>query len=448
MRLLLSCVVVVAALVGRGPVGAEENETIPDALARYVARPEPAFAYERVESQSSDTGSATEYRLVSQTWQGIVWEHVLMVYEPPHVDHPKQMLLFVTGGRNGRRPGPDERLIGLTLAHRCRARVAVLHQTPNQPLLGDRVEDDLITETWLRYLETGDDTWPLLFPMVKSAVKAMDALQAISREEWQEPVEGFVITGASKRGWTSWLTPAADERVIATAPMVIDTLNFPAQMQHQMAVWGQFSEQIEDYTSKGLVRADGGPQAPREVALWKMMDPYTYRSQLQLPKLLICGTNDRYWVVDAMQHYWDDLEGSKRVLFVSNSGHSLKEGRDRVISTLGAFFRRAAQNRSLPEPTWTFSQEEESLRLKVECQEKPVAVLLWTASTDSRDFRQSRWTSRPLTGGDGRWSAELPRAPEGHQAVFAELRFVEDDLEFSVSTRVHTTVEPAQAGAD
>jgi PhoPQ-activated pathogenicity-related protein len=440
MRLTLFHLAAIAAFL-LCPPWSPAAETPPDALARYVARPEPAFGYELVETQSIDSGTAAEYRLTSQTWKDIVWRHALMVYEPREIEHPRHMLLFVTGGRNGRRPGPDDRLMGMALAHHCGARVAVLHQTPNQPLLGDRVEDDLITETWLKYLQTGDDAWPLLFPMVKSAVKAMDALQEISREKWETPIESFVITGASKRGWTSWLTPAADKRVIATAPMVIDTLNFPAQMQHQLTVWGEFSEQIADYTSKGLVREDGIPRGDREVALWKMMDPYSYRSQLKLPKLLICGTNDRYWVVDAMQHYWDDLEGSKRILFVPNSGHSLKEGRDLVISTIGAFFRHAASGRQLPEPKWTFAQSDGKLQLNMECGQQPVAALLWTASADGRDFRESTWSSRPLHGAEGAWSAEVERRPHGHQALFGELRFIEDGLEYAVTTRVYTTIE-------
>src|SRR5882724_8835661 len=97
-----------------------------------------------------------------------------------------------------------------------------------------------------QYMKTGDDTWPALLPMVKSAVRAMDSVQAYAKHEHQQKIEKFVVAGASKRGWTTWLTGAVDPRVTAIAPMVIDMLNMKVQTQWAQKVYGKQSDQIRD----------------------------------------------------------------------------------------------------------------------------------------------------------------------------------------------------------
>ena len=238
-------------------------------------------------------------------WQGITWSHDLRVYEPREIVHPDAMLLFITGGDTNRKASDDDHKQAFGLAQVCGARVAVLPQVPNQPLLDGKTEDELIAETFVRYLQTKDENWPLLFPMVKSAVKAMDAIQAWSKQNGK-PVARFVVTGGSKRGWTTWLTGAVDDRVIAIAPMVIVMLNLGPQGPNQLKVWGQYSEQIHDYVERGLMETVATPTGTK---LWKMVDPFTYRERLIKPKLLINGANDRYWTLDALDLYWNELQG-------------------------------------------------------------------------------------------------------------------------------------------
>ena len=50
--------------------------------------------------------------------------------------------------------------------------------------------------TFDQYLQTGEKDWPLLLPMVKSSVRAMDAMQSIVREKWGAPIESFTVSGA------------------------------------------------------------------------------------------------------------------------------------------------------------------------------------------------------------------------------------------------------------
>lgn len=447
---------VALALLAFVPALRAEDATPPavkpeEALARYVAKPEPDFGWVLQEKVSVGGGTVYKLELTSQTWQGITWKHVLHVYEPQDLKIKDHAILFVTGGSGLKQPSPEEQLFVVGLANLAGGRVAMLKQVPNQPLLGDHVEDDLITETWLKYLKTGDASWPLLFPMAKSAVKAMDAVGELGKKEgWPEPVNKFVITGASKRGWTSWLTPVADKRVVATAPIVIDTLNFRAQMDDQLATWGAFSEQIEDYTRKGLIRTREEAETPRELALRTMMDPWTYRDQLTLPKLMINGTNDRYWVVDASKNYFGGLAGPKNVLEIPNAGHNLGDGRPKAAASIAVLYRRAATGKTLPAVEWTWG-EGDGPQLTLSSDMPAASAVLWTATSPTNDFREAKWSEQPLKGSGKAFEGTLPKLSPGQRlAAFGELRFVDRTIDppvnFSLTTTVKTYLPQDAAG--
>ncbi len=89
-------------------------------------------------------------------------------------------------------------------------------------------------------------------------------------------------------------TGSQDKRVLAVAPMVIDVLNMPVSIPYHKEVWGDYSEQIEDYVKLGIAQ-DMESQEGKDLAT--MIDPYSYRATLTMPKLIIIGTNDEYWPV-------------------------------------------------------------------------------------------------------------------------------------------------------
>lgn len=435
VRLLLAGVLGISSLSGVAiaQLQAVAPETATREIVKFLEQPEPAFAWRQVDQRTIRGTTIRHLKLTSQTWHDLTWQHDLLVYEPAKLVHADHMLLYITGGANGKDPSMDVDT-GIAVATACQARVAMLHQVPNQPLLGGKFEDDLITDTWLRYLDSGDTSWPLLFPMTKSAVKAMDALEQLATKESWSPIKGFVVTGASKRGWTTWLTAANDKRVIGFAPMVIDMLNFSKQIKHQYELWGKPSEQVHDYTSKNLIRKDGVPRNDREAMLWLMMDPYHYRHQCTQPKLLIVGANDPYWATDAMTIYWNDLEGEKSIYRGANAGHGLEGSREHALATLAVFFAAVVRGQPMPAVQWTNRSDDKSLVLTASSDQPPSKATLWVAKSATMDFRKSVWTPSSLTEKDGMWNGTVPVDEQSHAAAYIELTFDDDGRSYTLST--------------
>jgi PhoPQ-activated pathogenicity-related protein len=405
-------------------------------LAEYVKKPDASFQWALKDKVAAASGTVYTIELTSQTWQGIRWDHRMVVYVPDGVKPSDSLFLWNDGGR----PDPLKSVLAFDLAKRGRIPVAFLYGIPNQPLFEGKREDALIAETFVRYLKTEDESWPLLFPMVKSLVRAMDALQAFAKAEWKTEVKSFVVAGASKRGWTAWLTGAADARVKAIAPCVIDMLNFGKQLPHQVTSFGRPSEMVHDYTDRGLIPV---PDTPVAKKLWAMVDPWMYRDKYTMPKLLILGSNDPYWPQDALNLYWDDLKGDKWVLYVPNAGHGLdqvyadgKTDHTRVLSTLARYARCETLGEPMPKVSWKHADDGDRLNLTVTTDPAPKAVRLWVADAKTRDFRKARWEERPATL-DGRTATgTVDRPAAGWRTFFAECEYEQDGRPFFLSTQL------------
>lgn len=431
----------VVATIGLGLTAAHAQDSVDptEMLAQYIATPDASFSWRELRSGRIGSVEYTELLLTSQTWRGIPWKHRLFVLRPKRIDpQSKQGFLYIHGGRwrqeyelgNGRLP--REAPIFAALAESLHAPLAIVAQVPFQPLF-ERTEDALIAHTFDQYLRTGDASWPLLLPMTKSASRAMDAVQQFVKERWGMAIEKFTVSGASKRGWTSWLTAAADSRIAAVAPMVIDMLNIPEQIELQRATFGTLSDEVQDYADINLPDRVGS-QAGRR--LLDIVDPYSHRASLTQPKLILLGTNDRYWPLDALKVYWNDLPEPKRVLYLPNQGHSMRDF-DRLIGTLSALHRYSAQGTELPSLEWRFSREGNDITVAVSGDRRPHNVLVWTASSASRDFREAEWSHRECKRQGDSFVCQRPLAPGKLTAVYAEAWFKDKgERPFSLSTTV------------
>ncbi|MFV1966543.1 MAG: PhoPQ-activated pathogenicity-related family protein [Pirellulaceae bacterium] len=413
--------------------GQEPSSVNPDALLEYVRQPDPAYAWKVVKQLKNDEGTTYVVRLTSQSWRTKedvdrpVWEHWLMIVKPKAVAFNKAFLL-IGGGSNDRGPPSSPNDIILRIAHATRSVVAELKMVPNQPIAfhGDgipRKEDDLIGYGWAQFLKTGDATWLPRLPMVKSAVRAMDCIQELMASEagGELPIDGFVVAGGSKRGWTTWMTGVADPRVEAIVPIVIDVLNVDPSMRHHAAVYGFWAEAIGNYVQHGITRRWGDPRMKQ---LYSVVDPYFHRQRLTMPKFIVNACGDQFFCPDSSQFYFADLLGEKYLRYVPNADHSL-DGSD-AVESIAAFYLSVLKGQPRPRFDWSF-EPDGSIRVKTE--DRPHRILLWQATNPkARDFRLdtigAAFSSRELADqGGGVYVARVDPPGQGWTAYLVELTF-------------------------
>ena len=457
MKTFSCCIVLVLTLVASAPranasvpTANEERPGNSNALAEYIARPDPDFGW--IERSAGRLGKTqyVELSLVSQEWRGVTWKHQLYVVKPSTLNPTSTHAMLVIAGRSWKdeyeQPTthaslPKSAPVYAELAEKLGTPVAVLLQVPFQPMFNDLTEDWLIAYTFERYLATGDADWPLLLPMVKSCVRAMDAVQAYTKTKWALDLQTFTVTGASKRGWTTWLTGAVDKRATAIAPMVIDVLNMAPQMRHARATWGGLSEKVEPYTQRGLLDRLETAAGRR---LLEIVDPYSYRRALDQPKLIINGTNDDYWVTDSTNIYWDDLEGEKHLLYVPNNSHGLKDY-GRVIGSVLALHQHQAGVMPLPHFEWKYSEDTGAVSLSASAEPRPKVFRVWTTESPTADLRKAKWSARTLRAANG--TAHYRVAPtKKFQAMFIEAEFRDGrPLPLYLSTNLRVIAPPGGA---
>ncbi len=408
-------------------------------LADYVRRDDPATRFQAITHGSLPDAEWLTGRLVSQSWQGVEWTHELSLAVPAGLEVSRgPMLLWIDGGSSGRLPdrgfqGPTDttRMLAL-LATAAGMPAAVVRQVPYQPMFDGLEEDGLIAHSFGEYVRTGDPSWPLLLPMVKSAVEAATAAEAAFHDRWGIEIDGFVPAGASKRGWTTWLTAAVDERVRGLVPMVIDMLSLEKHLALQRASFGRLSEQLGDYTSRGIENLLGTPRGRELVGI---VDPYAYRRQLVQPKVIALGTNDAYWPLEACNLYYDGLNGPRWVSYAPNAGHGVPF--ERVAGLVAAMGRHASGSEPLPDVRWSFADEAGGAICQVEAPDaEPSRVVAWTAAAATRDFRQAQWAAAPAEETADGWRLAVGRPATGYAAGLIELHFPRQPLPLMLSTGV------------
>ncbi|MFC2125238.1 PhoPQ-activated pathogenicity-related family protein [Bacteroidota bacterium] len=410
------------------------NETLID---KYVKSPDENFQYEVIHQAKNDGYTYYVLRMISQKWLTVnevdepIWWHWVKIVVPDTIHHDTGLMWIGGGDKEDELPEKAGAILvqSALLTHSITAEI---HNIPNQDLnfigddYGPREEDELIAYGWRQFLEKGatddDAIWLARFPMTKAVVRAMDAVSDVAKNEHQHNLEHYVVAGGSKRGWTTWITGAVDDRVVAIVPIVIDLLNIVPSFSHHWQAYGFWAPAVGNYVEEGIMDWMGSREFSR---LLEITGPYSYIDRYDMPKLLISAGSDEFFLPDSWQYYWGDLIGEKHVRYVPNSGHSLRE--TDAVETLIAFYSEILEDKVRPDYQWNISDQ--TIHVETDMENPPAEVKLWYAENkETRDFRldiigQTWKDSTLIVSPDGKYAVNLPVPEEGWKAYFVELTY-------------------------
>ena len=384
-----------------------EKQPLEQILPCYVQQPDDSFGYRLEDSYELSEKKLRVYslRLFSQRWEpgeagsvdhGI-WEHRVTVYVPETVKK-STALLYINGGTLYPEPKPSEpnpsepnrkEVDFASIAFETGTVVIDLNDIPNQSLTfpdsEPLAEDHLIAYTWKKFLKdpVQNRHWPLRLPMVKSAVRTMDMVQAFMKKKNIELNE-FVVSGGSKRGWTAWLTSAMDSRVTMVVPMVIDILNLRANMKHHENAYGFWAPAVDRSYRDLMPELDSEEMSK----LLIVVDPINYLKYLDIPKYIVSASADDFFLPDSSQFYFDKLPQNKWQRVLPNESHYIVRNNAPLITrTLLSVYGAHIDDRKLPDIQW----DKTGGTVQVSTEQRPLRAVLWKGrNAERRDFRTTR----------------------------------------------------------
>lgn len=408
-----------------------------DSMKDYIESTKNEFSYEIEDIIYEEEWTGFHIKMISGEWldkkkvEDVEWSHYVDIVIPKET-LTETGIMFIDGGVK------DEtyfRLdsISISYALKTKSIIVNIHNIPAQPinfLASDQenfYEDDLIAFAWSQFLERGakkkDIEWLPRLPMTRAVVRSMDLAQEIALQNSKELSE-FVVSGASKRGWTAWTTAAVDDRIVGVVPMVIDMLNLVPSFENHFRSYGEFSPAVQEYVKYNIPDWMGTEEFK---VLMSYVEPYSFKDKFTMPKYIINAGSDEFFSTDSWRFYYEELPENKLIRYVPNANHSLSG--EYLSNDLVSFFYRVVNKIDLPILEWELVDGNLKVYLDYEGE---YSVSIWRAfNVDGRDFRLWQegelWKESKIDiNEDNIYNIELDNQSDGYQAIMLEFNLDQD----------------------
>ncbi|KAK5584604.1 hypothetical protein RB653_006218 [Dictyostelium firmibasis] len=375
-------------------------------LKNYVEKKDPNYKWNLNATYDTNFNSKIYIlELTSQQWMkdhsnDSIWKHWLTICVPNDYDSTLKIgHLHIIDGMNQNWTTPALQSLSpfsMDICNQTSAITSTLYQVPNQFITFEndgipRQEDDIVAYTWRKYIDSKVSDWVSLLPQTKAGTAAMTAIQEFGKQKSFYNIEKFVVSGASKRGWTTYgLAMIGEKRLAAAVPMVIGVPNLVKDIKEQMISFGNWSWALNSYINQGIPSFFDTEYFK---VVTDIVDPINYLDVMEsIPKFIILTVHDEFFVPDSTKFYYNQIKGEKRLaLFQTNHGVSTFKG---VSTEVSKYFKLISKNQQRPELTWNivYSSDNNSgtINMKVIKGGTPSKVVVYSVNTFSktkRDFR-------------------------------------------------------------
>lgn len=403
-------------------------------LTDYVYKDDNSYEYKIEENIKENKSTRIVINMTSQTWHEMKITNTVVIIVPDNCRVKDKALLLNTGGSY--KGGSLWAQLGTQMSKLIACPVCIVFDIPNQPMW-DKKEDGLMALTFKQALENNKiNEYPLILQMAKAVIKSMDTIEDVSEKELGTKISEFIITGASKRGWTSWISAGTkDKRIVGIMPIVFDWLDMKSQITHQKEYYDVLSAQIGDYTE---LKFDEFIYTKEAKEILELIDPYYYN--VSIPKLIINGSNDQYWTLDSSSIYYPKLKGDKYLFYKPNANHDMgllqfsdnpMKGFAEILPMLNVmktFIYHEFLNEDMENIDWTWSEKDNKIICELKLNSQPVDVLYYTKDVEKRDFRQVSWEGVKLEPNEkGKYIFTKDKPEKGYCGTFIEVKFKSKD---------------------
>ena len=419
-----------------------------ESMEDYIESTKDEFSYEIEEIIYEDEWTGYHIKMISGEWldskkvDQVEWWHYVDIIIPKNTQ-TSTGIMFIDGGV---KEEDFFRLDSKSAEYAIETKSVIVNVSniPFQPInfldseQESFYEDDLIAYAWNEFLKSGAKQkyteWLPRFPMTRAVVRSMDLAQEITLQN-DINVKDFLVSGASKRGWTAWTTAAVDERIIAVAPLVIDLLNVVPSFENHYRSYGEFSPAVSSYTKYNI---QDWMETDEYKKLMSYVEPYSFIERFTMPKYIINAGSDEFFSTDSWRFYYDELPGNKILRYVPNANHSLN-GRY-LNDDLVGYFYRIVNNIEIPSLKWRLDTDKNLIEAVLNYSGE-YDVSLWTATNEQgRDFRLweegELWSQSKIQKSDNnRYIIDLGKESLGYKAIMVEFVIDPDsDFPLTIST--------------